>query len=182
MRERGGERRVGGRCARRPPLLRRSWVHTSLELNRLGRTKPNPPEINEEGEEVPEPDAPEPSQPLRPAAEDPPVTEEGEGGGAWDVRVLPTSAVAEGEPPGVVVLRSLRWPGAFTVAHGGKKYSNVYVGWGHEAVTEPYQPALPPPPPVEYAFTEADKLVVEQRDVLTDPQEGKEAEEEGEEA
>ena len=159
-------------------------MHTSLELNRLGRTKPNPPTVNEDGEEVPEPDAPEPSQPLRPAAEDPPVSEEEEeGGGAWDVRVLPKSGVSEEDPPAVVVLRSLRWPGAFTIAHGGKKYSNVYVGWGHEAVTGPYQPALPPAPPTEYAFTEAEHLVVEQRDVLVDPQEGKEAEgEDGEEA
>ena len=157
-------------------------MHTSLDINRIGRTKANPPEINEDGEEVPEPDAPEPSQPLRSAAEDLPVTEEEEGGGAWDVRALPTSGVPEGEPPGVVVIRSLRWPGAFTVAHGGKKYSNVYVGWGHDAVTAPYQPALPPAPPTEYAFTEAEHLVAEQRDVLTDPEEGKEAEADMEDA
>ena len=156
-------------------------MHTSLELNRIGRTKANPPAINDEGEEVPEENAPEPSLPLRAAAEDPPVTEEEEGGGAWDVRVLPTAGVAEGEPPGVVVLRSLRWPGAFTIAHGGKKYSNVYVGWGHEAVTAPYQPALPPAPPTEFAFTETEHLVVEQRDVLVDPEEGKEGEGENDE-
>ena len=44
-------------------------------------------------------------------------------------------------------------------------------------MTAPFQPALPPPPQVVYAFTESDKLVVEQADVLKDPQEGKEAEE-----
>lgn len=160
-----------------------SWVHTSLELNRLGRSKPNPPATNDEGEEVVDPEAPEPSQPLRPAVEDPPVTEEEEGAGAWDIRPVPTTGVAEGESSGVVVLRSLRWPGAFTVGHSGKKYASVYVGWGHEVVTAPFQPALPPAPQAEYLFTESDKLVVEQPDVLKDPQEGKEAEEgDGEEA
>jgi hypothetical protein len=165
------------------PPPRSSWVHTSLELNRLGRTKPNPPPINDEGEEVPDPDAPEPSAPLRPAAEDPPVSEEEEGAGSWDVRPAVTTGVPEGEAPGVVVLRSLRWPGAFTVGHSAKKYASVYVGWGLEVVTAPFQPALPPAPQVEYAFTESDKLVVEQADVVKDPQEGKEAEEgDGDEA
>lgn len=159
-----------------------SWVHTALEINALGRTKPNPPVINDEGEEVSDPDAPEASVPLRAVADDPPVDEEEEeGGGAWDVRPLPVSGLAEGESTNVTVLKSLRWPGAVTVGFAKKRAASLYVGFGHEVTLSTYAPALPAPVATEYDFTAEGQLVAEQADVVADPDEGKEQEnEEGE--
>lgn len=157
-----------------------SWVHIALDINKIGRTKPNPPKTDDAGEEVADPDAPEPSAPLKSIAEDAPV-EEGaeEGGGAWDVRSVPASGVPEGESTGLVVVRSLRWPGAATVGVG-KKFTSLYVGWGHEVALKPYAPALPPALPAEYDFAAEDKAVKEKADVTKDPDEGKAAEGEGE--
>lgn len=106
-----------------PPLPRSGWVHTELQLNRLGRTAPNPPATDPStGEELPPPpDAPEPSTPLRPLTGDawpPPgaACEPGGGGsggvgadyalgggedaptGAWDIRVVPTTGAPGGAP------------------------------------------------------------------------------------
>jgi hypothetical protein len=137
--------------------------------------------MNDEGEEVPDADAPEPSQPLKPVSEDPPVDEAAEeGGGAWDVRSVPISCVPEGEASsmGVAVLRSLRWPGAVTVGFAKKRFASVYVGYGHGAALTSYQPTLPGALPTEYDFsglTEG-QGVAEKEDVTQDPDEGKVAE------
>lgn len=165
------------------------WVHTGLELNALGRTRPNPPKTDAEGNEIPDDAAPEPSAPLKPIGEDPAVDESApEGGGAWDIRPCPASGTPEGETPsGPVVVRSLRWPGAVTVGLG-KKFTSAYVGWGLPVATAPYQPTLPPAVPAaeyDYAGTGEDgaaKAVKEQPDVTVDPTPaGGEEEGEGEE-
>lgn len=160
-----------------------AWVHAALELNALGRTRPNPPALNDAGEEVPAEGAPEPSAPLAPIAGDPPVDEAApEGGGAWDVRSAPRAGVAEGEASAVAVVRSLRWPGGFAVGVG-KRWANVYVGWGLPTTLKPYEPALPGPVLPEYAFGAPETRVAEAADVTKDPEEGKVAEgEEGEAA
>lgn len=128
---------------------------------------------------MPEADAPEPSVPAKPIADDPPLDEAAEeGGGSWDVRPVPTSGVADGEATGVSVVRSLRWPGAYTVGFAKKRWANVYVGYGHEVALKAYQPALPPALPVEYDYLTAEAQVVkEQADVAVDPDAGKPAEE-----
>jgi len=41
------------------------------------------------------------------------------------------------------VIRSLRWPGAVTVAKGGK-FTNVYVGYGIKKGDEIFNPTMPP--------------------------------------
>ena len=43
----------------------------------------------------------------------------------------------------VNVVKSLRWPGAFTVAKGGK-FCNFYVGYGLKKGDSSYQPTEPP--------------------------------------
>lgn len=155
-----------------------SWVHTSLALNAIGRTKPNPPQTDADGNEIPDENAPEPSAPLKPVAEDPPVNEaDAEGGAAWDVRVCPVSGLAEGATPSpaLVVLRSLRFPGAVTVGVG-KKFTSLYIGGGHEVSVGSFQPALPPTLPAEYDFAgPEEKVVREKPDVATDPDAGKAA-------
>ncbi|KAM4738623.1 radial spoke head protein 4 homolog A [Anableps anableps] len=49
----------------------------------------------------------------------------------------------------IAVLRSNLWPGAFAYACG-KKFENIYVGWGLKYVGEVYSPPIPPPPLMEY--------------------------------
>jgi len=146
------------------------WVHTALDINALGRTKRNPPVVGADGEEVPDENAPEPSVPLKPLSEDPPVDEAAEeGGGAWDIKSFPIVGLAEGEEAsGPRVARSLRWPGAVTVGWG-KKYTSAYVGWGLPVVTAPYQPSLPAPIPTQYNYFADETACREQKDVLTDP-------------
>ena len=41
------------------------------------------------------------------------------------------------------VISSIRWPGAVTVAKGGK-FTTVYVGWGLKRGVSSYQPTEPP--------------------------------------
>jgi hypothetical protein len=145
-----------------------SWVHTGLALNVLGRTKPNPPKMNEAGEEVPDENAPEPSAPLKPIADDA-VISEGEGGTSWELHACPISGLPEGEAPkGLYVLRSLRFPGAYTVGIG-KKFTSLYVGYGHEVSTKPFAPQLPPKANPEYDLSAADKKIKEQDDVKVAP-------------
>ena len=45
----------------------------------------------------------------------------------------------------VTVARSLRWPGAFSAAVMKEdKCSNLYIGYGHEALDAPFRPQAPP--------------------------------------
>ena len=158
-----------------------SWVHYALELNALGRTRPNPPRVDDEGNEVADEGAPEPSMPLKPASEDAPVDEAAEeGGGSWDVRGAPATGVPEGETAPVAIVRSLRWPGAVTVGFAKKRWVNAYVGDGLEATLAHYQPALPAAAPSEYDFVGEATKVAELADVAKDPDEGKPKEGEGE--
>jgi radial spoke head protein 4A len=153
-----------------------SWVHTGLALNALGRTRPNPPKTDDEGNEVPDENAPEPSAPLKPITEDAPVTDEAEGGGAWDIRPCPgVAGMAEGAAGNIVVVRSLRFPGAYTVGVG-KKFTSVYIGNGLEVAVKPFQPSLPPAAlPAEYDFAADGQVVKEKPDVAADPDAGKAA-------
>lgn len=154
-----------------------SWVHTDLSLNVLGRTKANPPKTDDEGNEIPDENAPEASAPLKSIGEDAPVSEsEEEGGGSWDIRTCPSaSGLQEGENGSMVVVRSLRFPGAFTVGIG-KKYTSVYIGYGHEVSLAPLQPSLPAALPTEFDFTKGETLIKEKDDVIADPDAGKPAE------
>ena len=42
------------------------------------------------------------------------------------------------------IIKSLRWPGAVTVAKGGK-FTTVYVGYGLKHGASSYNPTEPPP-------------------------------------
>lgn len=69
----------------------------------------------------------------------------------------------------MVVAKSLRWPGAITVAFG-KRFTNVYSGDGVKFGPEgPYQPPLPPPLQAEWVPEEDEEGLVEQADLLIDP-------------
>ncbi|XP_062965935.1 radial spoke head protein 6 homolog A [Cynocephalus volans] len=49
----------------------------------------------------------------------------------------------------VAVVRSNLWPGAYAYARG-KKFENIYIGWGHKYSPENFNPALPAPIQHEY--------------------------------
>lgn len=149
-----------------------SWVHARLEVNTLGRCLPQPPATNEDGEEVEDPDAPEPSPVLR-------SIEEEEGG--WNLRGVPAAGQGEGAEPGLVVVRSLRWPGAATVGFG-KRFANVYVGYGQRYAPAAYAPPQPADVQGEFDVTAvAEEATFEEgTDVTADPAAGLPVEEEEE--
>ncbi|NWV50159.1 RSH4A protein, partial [Daphoenositta chrysoptera] len=49
----------------------------------------------------------------------------------------------------VAILQSNRWPGAYAFA-SGRKFDNIYFGWGHKYSPESHTPAMPLPAQAEY--------------------------------
>ncbi|XP_054151557.1 radial spoke head protein 4 homolog A-like [Melozone crissalis] len=86
----------------------------------------------------------------------------------------------------IAILQSNRWPGAYAFA-SGRKFENIYFGWGHKYNPESHTPALPPPAeaefPIEPGITEAADPTVEEELAFKAAQEEAlaEAEEEEEE-
>ncbi|ETW07763.1 hypothetical protein H310_02204 [Aphanomyces invadans] len=143
-----------------------NWVHYTKELNeKYGRSTPMPPNTNDDGEEVPW-EGEEFAEPLRAISEDKP--------GSWRVDRLPsTTSAAVGE---LAIARSLTWPGAVSIGVG-KKFLNVYVGYGLKAkFGVDYQIQLPRKLAIDFGIApEGDTNIlkftnlVEQADVLVDP-------------
>ncbi|KAF4794880.1 Radial spoke head protein 4 A [Turdus rufiventris] len=89
----------------------------------------------------------------------------------------------------VAILQSNRWPGAYAFA-SGRKFENIYFGWGHKYSLESHTPALPPPVQAEFpsgpGITETVDPTVEeemafkaaQEDALAEDEEGEDEEEE----
>ncbi|XP_070273631.1 radial spoke head protein 4 homolog A isoform X1 [Myotis yumanensis] len=74
----------------------------------------------------------------------------------------------------VAVLRSNLWPGAYAFCNG-KKFENLYIGWGHKYSPDSYAPPVPPPACQEYPngpeITEADDPSVEEEQAFRTAQE-----------
>uniref|UniRef100_A0A8D2DUU2 Radial spoke head 6 homolog A n=1 Tax=Sciurus vulgaris TaxID=55149 RepID=A0A8D2DUU2_SCIVU len=74
----------------------------------------------------------------------------------------------------VAVVRSNLWPGAYTYA-SGKKFENLYIGWGHKYSPDNFNPALPAPIQQEYPsgpeITEMSDPTVEEEQALKAAQE-----------
>ena len=75
----------------------------------------------------------------------------GEGRPSWISKVVGDTQQYNQAPPkegtvsyAVNVIKSLRWPGAVTVAKGGK-FTNIYVGYGLKKGASSYNPIEPPP-------------------------------------
>ncbi|KAM6313340.1 radial spoke head protein 4 homolog A-like [Aegotheles albertisi] len=85
----------------------------------------------------------------------------------------------------VAIIQSNRWPGAHAFA-SGKKFGNIYFGWGHKYSPENHTPALPPPVQAEYPsgpeITEARDPSLGEEMALKASEEEALAEEEEEEA
>jgi len=166
-----------------------NWVHHVQHILPQGRCSWwNPVQKNEdefededEEEEREEPDEPEPEvgPPLLT-----PLSEDAEIGSMppWTAKLssnlLPQFAIS--------CMQSNLWPGAYAFATG-KKFENVYIGYGHKYSQENYSP--PPPPPIQEEFpsgpeiTEAEDPTPEEEAALRAArQEAAEAAEDMEEA
>ncbi|CAN0563084.1 unnamed protein product, partial [Ectocarpus sp. 12 AP-2014] len=128
------------------------WVHHEFELNTLGRCRPMPEKLDDEGNPIEEEDPPEEVAPLRSLAED--------SEGSWGFRTCPAGAGQSANA--MVVAKSLRWPGAIAVAFG-KRFTNIYSGDGVKFGGEgPFQPSLPPMLQPEWTPGEDEEGLVEQ--------------------
>ena len=72
---------------------------------------------------------------------------------AWSVRQSSTFAPLYAS----VHLHSNRWPGAHAVAVG-RKYANIYIGYGQKHSQSAYSPPLPPPCMSEYAGDQCNEV------------------------
>jgi len=166
-----------------------SWVHHVQHILPQGRcTWWNPVQKNEdefedeeEEEEREEPDEPEPEVGpplLTPLSEDndimnlPPWTPR------LSSNLIPQYAIA--------VMHSNLWPGAHAFA-SGRKFQNIYIGWGHKYSQDNYSPSQTAPVQEEFPsgqeITEAEDPTVEEENALKNAQEeAMEAAEEAEEA
>jgi len=167
------------------PSTADGWVHIALPLNPLGRTAPNPKEEDAE-EEGAEEEEGMLTEPLKPITDDAPP--DAEDALPWTVRVCPVSGIPGAEPAaGLVVAKSLRWPGAVAVARG-RRFANFYVGYGirtglaeaPNAAPPAFQPAVPGPVSAEFSMevfnagaAESGAVFAEQPDVIEDPDAGK---------
>ena len=102
--------------------------------------------------------APEQVPALRPLAEDAEKT--------WGARLLPGAGGAS--VGALAVLRNHSWPGSYAIGFG-KRYTNIYVGYGHKFSVEPYTPPAPPALQIEYAPKEDEEEFAEAEDILEDP-------------
>ncbi|NXF34292.1 RSH4A protein, partial [Nyctibius bracteatus] len=133
-----------------------TWVHHAQSILKQGRCvwlnpfQKSEEEEEEEEEEEGEEEKPEEPDELQQEIGPPLLTPLSEDEGiqnipAWTAQpstnLIPQYAVA--------VLQSNRWPGAYAFA-SGRKFENIYFGWGHKYSPENHAPALPPPVQAEY--------------------------------
>ncbi|KAF0042656.1 hypothetical protein F2P81_006188 [Scophthalmus maximus] len=120
------------------PQGRCTWVNLAIEpvedSNEDGES--------EEKEEEPDEPEPEVGPPLLT-----PLSQDGEifNTPPWSSKMSSTLTYQHA----VAVLCSNSWPGAYVYACG-KKFENMYVGWGLKYAGEGYSPSVPQPPQREY--------------------------------
>jgi radial spoke head protein 4A len=143
-----------------------TWVHAELDINAVGRTQKTPLPKDENGEEI-EPEEPDeaPKAPLGSISED--LAEEKP---TWVLRTCPSGAGLSANS--VVVAKSLKWPGAVSVA-AGKKIVNCYMGFGVPKSSGVYQPPAPKAVQSEWAVPEEEEgpggAPLEKDDVIIQP-------------
>lgn len=145
-----------------------AWVHHEVELNVLGRVSAMPEQLDEAGEPIEVEDPAEVTPPLKAVDAD-----------AWAFRTGPGGAGESASS--VVVAKSLRWPGAVAVA-AGRRFLNIYVGYGVPYMKDTYTPPLPAAVQKEWAPAgEEEEPLLEAADARVDPTppvaEGEEGEE-----
>ncbi len=152
-----------------------NWVHYTREINaKYGRSVKLPPKVNEAGEDEPW-EGEEFVDPLRAISEDTQQSSSSISSPSWRIdRVPNTTSPAVGE---IAAVRSLNWPGAVTLGVG-KKFVNVYVGYGLKATQSDHQVQLPAKLAPDFGITASSETgggnltftnLQEQPDVLVDP-------------
>jgi len=140
-----------------------SWEHLLAGLNAYGRCTKLPEKEDENGEPIVDESEPEVQEVLRPIS--------GDEEGTWTTRVCPS----QGGSQALAVLKSLLFPGAYTVALN-QKYVNIYVGYGHRVSSTTYSP----PAPGAILGEVSSGGFAEEADVLEDPNPPEEGEGENE--
>ncbi|XP_062838531.1 radial spoke head protein 6 homolog A [Anolis carolinensis] len=128
-----------------------NWVHHVLNILMQGRcTWVNPfqksEEEEEEDEEEEKPEEQEETQEigpplLTPLSEDADIQNIPPWAAELSTNLIPQYALA--------VLHANLWPGACSFAVG-RKFDNIYIGWGHKYSSDNYSPPLPPIVQSEY--------------------------------
>ncbi len=124
-------------------------------MNILGRVTAMPEQLDDNGEPI---EAEEPAE-VTPALK---AIEADQ----WSIRICPGGA---GESAAAAVAaKSLKWPGAIAVA-AGRRFLNIYVGYGTMYQRETYTPPVPAPVLVEWAPAEEEEPLLETADARVDP-------------
>ncbi|XP_066514701.1 radial spoke head protein 4 homolog A isoform X1 [Hoplias malabaricus] len=130
-----------------------AWVHHVQHINKQGRcvwinlaekTEEDIEEEAEEDEKEEQPDEPEPEVGpplLTPLSEDAEINNTPPWSTRLSSNLIPQYAIA--------YVRSNLWPGAHAYTCG-KRFENIYIGWGLKFLGEPYTPPMLPPPQQEY--------------------------------
>lgn len=130
-------------------------MHHEIELNDLGRCTALPEVLDDNGDPIEPEEAVEVVPPLK-----------GMEAEQWAFRIAPGGS---GEhAASLVVARSLVWPGAMAIA-AGKRFVNIYVGYGMVNAAKTYSPPLPAPLQTEWVPQEEEEPLLETEDVRTDP-------------
>ncbi|XP_026109096.1 radial spoke head protein 6 homolog A [Carassius auratus] len=149
------------------------WVHHVQHILTQGRcvwvnvTKKSADDVDEDAEDEEreeESDEPEPEVGpplLTPLSEDSKINDTPPWSTMVSSNLIPQFSIA--------VLRSNLWPGSYAYA-SGRKFGNIYIGWGMKYIGEAYTPTIFPPPQNEYPsgpeITEALDPSVEEEQAL----------------
>uniref|UniRef100_A0A8C0UPH9 Radial spoke head protein 4 homolog A-like n=1 Tax=Cyanistes caeruleus TaxID=156563 RepID=A0A8C0UPH9_CYACU len=124
------------------------WAHHVKGILNQGRCSwINPSQKSEENEEEDEEEEEEEGEEQQEERGPPLLTviSEDEDIPAWTAQastnLIPQYSIA--------ILQSNRWPGAYAFA-SGRKFENIYFGWGHKYSSESHTPALPLPAQTEF--------------------------------
>jgi len=110
-----------------------NWCAYYAGILAIGRTTNMPVEEEEGDEEEAKPAKPAPEPEAKPLT---PITPS-----EWSVQMVSQMGGAD-----VVVARSFRWPGAYSASVLKEdKMANLYIGYGHEYLKEPFAPQVPAP-------------------------------------
>ncbi|NXR29770.1 RSH4A protein, partial [Cinclus mexicanus] len=128
-----------------------TWAHHVKGILNQGRCVwINPSQKSEENEEEDEEEEEEEGDEQQEERGPPLLTLISEDEGMKDIPAWTAQASTDLIPQySVAILQSNRWPGAYAFA-SGRKFENIYFGWGHKYSPESLTPALPPPAQAEF--------------------------------
>ncbi|XP_062349794.1 radial spoke head protein 4 homolog A-like [Cinclus cinclus] len=128
-----------------------TWAHHVKGILSQGRCVwINPSQKSEENEEEDEEEEEEEGDEQQEERGPPLLTLISEDEGMKDIPAWTAQASTDLIPQySVAILQSNRWPGAYAFA-SGRKFENIYFGWGHKYSPESLTPALPPPAQAEF--------------------------------